>query len=268
MSRWDAQDYHQHSSQQQKWAAELLSRLAFVGDERVLDIGCGDGKVTALIARDVPRGCVVGIDQSPEMIGFAQRHFPGSDFPNLRFEQAQAQELSFDAQFDWVVSFACLHWVIDHRPVLAAIHRSLRPGGRIMLQFGGRGNAAEIARSVAAVTQRPEWSGYFQAMDYPWRFYSAEEYRPWLVQAQLLPKRVELVPKDMVHQGPGTLAGWLRTAWIPYVQRVPEALQQRFLDVMVASYMEDHPADTQGMIHVKMVRLEVEAEKAVASVQV
>jgi trans-aconitate methyltransferase len=261
MPQWNAQDYHQHSSEQQKWAGQLLSKLAFKGDECILDIGSGDGKVTAQVARAVPRGRVVGVDQSAEMVAFARRTFTGGQLPNLRFEQIPAQALSFEAEFDWVVSFACLHWVIDHHPVLAGIYRSLRPGGRIVLQFGGCGNADEVAATVKAVTGRPQWRDYFQAMAYPWGFYSPRQYRPWLAEAHLTARRVELVPKDMVHQGADAFAGWLRTAWVPYVQCVPERLQKEFVDAVVARYIEDHRADAQGMIHVSMMRLEVEAVK-------
>ena len=153
MSNWNPTDYHQHSAQQQKWATELLPKLALKGSERVLDIGCGDGKITVEIARAVPNGLVVGLDSSTEMLDFALKAFP--DTPNLRFEQGDARSLTFDSEFDWVVSFATLHWVIDHRPVLAGIHRSLRPGGRVLMQFGGKGNAAEVVRVVTRIVACP-----------------------------------------------------------------------------------------------------------------
>ena len=146
MNQWNPNDYQQHSSQQQKWAKEVLPRLHLKGNERILDIGCGDGKITAEVARHVPQGSVVGLDASAEMIDFADKQY--STISNLRFEQGDAQSLAFDGQFDWVISFACLHWVIDHRPVLRGICRALRPGGRILLQFGGKGNAAEVVRVV------------------------------------------------------------------------------------------------------------------------
>src|SRR4051812_48653879 len=114
---WDANEYAKHSSVQQHWARELIDKLAWRGDERVLDIGCGDGKVTAEIARAaVPRGSVLGIDSAPQMIRFASEHF--ADVPNLRFRQMDASDIALRGQFDVVFSNAALHWVIDHRPVL------------------------------------------------------------------------------------------------------------------------------------------------------
>ena len=261
MSQWNAADYHQHSAQQQKWAKELLTNLALKGNEAILDIGCGDGKVTAQIARAVPQGRVVGIDASADMIAFAQRTFPSSTFPNLQFRQGDARVLLFNAEFDCVVSFSCLHWVIDHRPVLKGIFGSLRPGGRTMLQFGGKGNAAEIVEAVTKVCGRPQWASYFVGAEFPWGFYSPEEYRPWLTGAGLRAIRVELIPKDMTHSGPTGLADWLRTTWMPYVHRVPSDSQQAFLDEVVAEYLKAHPIDASGQVHLNMMRLEVEAVK-------
>ena len=83
MHRWDPKVYEKSSSAQQKWAQELLSKISIRGDERILDIGCGDGKITAEIALLVPRGSVMGLDNSVEMLGFARSRFPPLSQPNL-----------------------------------------------------------------------------------------------------------------------------------------------------------------------------------------
>ena len=84
--KWDAKEYHKSSVEQQKWAQELIPKLALKGNERVFDIGCGDGKVTAEIAKQLPNGSVLGIDKSEEMILFAQENFPSRKYHNLSFE--------------------------------------------------------------------------------------------------------------------------------------------------------------------------------------
>ncbi|MDH7479317.1 MAG: class I SAM-dependent methyltransferase [Syntrophomonadaceae bacterium] len=83
-------------------------------------------------------------DSSPEMVGFARRQFLPAEYPSLAFFCQDARELNFDRVFDLVVSFACRHWVIDHRPVLRRVKRALWPGGRVFLQCGGKGNAAAM----------------------------------------------------------------------------------------------------------------------------
>lgn len=261
MNTWNPEEYHRYSSEQQKWARELISKLHLNGTERVLDIGCGDGKVTAEIARHLPFGFILGIDNSHAMIQFAKMHFPPAVYPNLAFQQMDARNLQFHNEFDVVFSNATLHWVKDHLSVLHGIRKSLKPKGRILLQMGGKGNARPMIETIENVISQKEWASYFQDFVFPWGFYGKEEYALWLKEAGLKPKRIELIPKEMIHNGVESLSGWLRTTWFPYLERVPEAKRERFLNEVVNCYVNDYPPDSQGNIHVPMMRLEVEAEK-------
>ncbi|MFN6530106.1 class I SAM-dependent methyltransferase [Nostoc sp. ChiSLP03a] len=96
MDKWNPEDYCKNSSDQQKWAKEAIVKLNLKGNESILDIGCGDGKVTADIASYIPNGSVIGIDNSSEMIDFAQKNFSPSYFPNLSFQIADAKNLNFN----------------------------------------------------------------------------------------------------------------------------------------------------------------------------
>jgi trans-aconitate 2-methyltransferase len=258
---WDPQEYEKHSAAQQLWARELIAKLALQGDEAVLDIGCGDGKVSAEIAALVPRGSVLGVDNSAPMIRHAIERFPPAAFPNLRFRREDASSLPFEGEFDVVFSNAALHWVRDHRPVLHGITRSLRPGGRILLQMGGAGNAAGVLAVLDDLTCEPEWREYFEGAGCPYGFHAPDEYRCWLRDARLTPVRVDLIPKDMTHPGEEGLAGWLRTTWLPYTQRVPEERREEFVVDLVRRYVRRFPPDAEGRVHVEMVRLEVEARR-------
>ena len=100
------------------------------------------------IASLVSEGSVIGIDNSIEMITFARSKFPQSSWPNLSFQYGDASDLKYVDEFDLVVSFACLHWVQDHKLVLEGIKRSLKSDGRLFIQFGGRGNASEILKVI------------------------------------------------------------------------------------------------------------------------
>jgi Trans-aconitate methyltransferase len=136
--RWNAQDYAQNSQAQQQWAKELMAGLQLTGRETVLDLGCGDGKVTAEIAGIVGRGAVVGIDNSDAMIALAKRRYPEKQHPNLSFRVMDAGSLSFTEGFDVVFSNAVLHWVKQHQPVIDGLYRSLKTGGKILLRMGGQ----------------------------------------------------------------------------------------------------------------------------------
>ena len=261
MHRWDPKTYEKSSSAQKRWAEELLSKISIRGDERVLDIGCGDGKITAQISRLVPGGSVVGLDNSPEMLSFARSQFPAEEWPGLEFQHGDARDLQYNDRFDLVLSFAALHWVLDHRPVLAGIRRSLRSRGRVFLQFGGRGNAASVLDIAGKMIAEDKWCRYFEGFGFPYAFYGPEEYGTWLDASGLRTIRVDLLPKNMVQRGREGLASWIESTWLPYIERVPEELRSDFIHSVVDRYIQLHPPDENGDIHVGMVRLEVEALK-------
>ena len=258
---WDAKDYAAHSTAQQAWARELISKLTLQGHELVLDVGCGDGKVTAEIAAHVPQGSVTGIDSSNEMIELARGVFPSGRYTNLSFQVLDAKSLPFRNRFDVVFSNAALHWIKDHKPVIAGIQRSLKPGGRILLQMGGRGNAAAILAVLDEMMVLDEWRDCFSDFSFSYGFYSPEEYRQWIKEAGLREIRIELIPKVMIYNSGDELAGWVRTTWLPYLERVPEWKRERFTLQLVDKYLVKHPTVGLEKIHVDMMRLEVEAEK-------
>ena len=142
--RWNPAEYAAHSAVQQSWAHEVIARLQLRGDEHLLDVGCGDGKVTAELARALPHGSVTGADASPQMIEFAKKCFSATEFSNLRFRVMDARKIKFDRQFDLVFSNAALHWVDDHETILRGAAAVLKTGGRLVVSCGGKGNAHEV----------------------------------------------------------------------------------------------------------------------------
>jgi trans-aconitate methyltransferase len=259
--RWNPADYASNSSAQFAWAQRLLGRLGLTGSESVLDVGSGDGKITAEVAKVVPRGRVVGLDSSPEMVAFARTTFPVAQWPQLSFSQGDACSLSYDGDFDIVFSNAALHWIADHLSVLRGMSRALRPGGRLILSFGGRGNAASILPVFDEVARLPEWADAFEGMAFPYHFPGTEEYGDWLAAAGFQWQRLELVPQDMTHTNREGLLGWVRTTWIPWTQRLKGAQRDRFVAEIVDRYLDAYPPDPDGRTHLKMMRLEVEARK-------
>jgi len=257
--RWDAADYAANSSAQYQWGSELIAKLELVESERVLDVGCGDGKLTALMAQQVPSGAVTGIDASRQMVALAQQRW--GRVRNIAFVHADAQKLAFRHAFDTVVSNSVLHWVPDHPAVLSGVRRALRPGGRAVLQMPGMGNCDRFIEAVDRVREMPRWRHRFRDFVFPWRFSTEHDYNRWLGQAGLEAQRIVTVNKDMCHDGPVGLAGWMRSTWLPYLQRVPGADQAAFIADVVDDYLCVVPPDIQGRTHVDMVRLEVTATK-------
>jgi trans-aconitate 2-methyltransferase len=263
MYQLDSVDYYKSSAEQQRWGIELLNKLVLQGNERVLDLGCGDGKLTAEIVRRVPYGSVLGIDKSEDMIRFAQEHYQPDVFPNLKFLLLDARNLFFDQEFDVVFSNAALHWVDDHANILLKIRESLSAGGQVIAQMGGKGNASGILKVLDTMINGEKWADYFSGFSVPYTFHDNQEYKMLLESAGLTVKRIELITKHMVHNGQESLAAWIRTTWLPYTRRLPENMQTDFINEIVDTYIMTRGLDMNSIIPVEMVRLEFEAERSV-----
>jgi trans-aconitate methyltransferase len=258
---WDPADYAASSSSQQAWARELIAKLNLSGTEHILDVGCGDGKVTAELARAASRGSVTGVDSSPDMIRFACHKFPTSALPNLQFRVMDARRIRFHCMFDVIFSNAALHWMDDHQAFLQGASRCLRSGGRLLVSCGGKGNAQDVFVALRSEIRLQRWRQFFRKMARPYFFYRPEEYESWLARAGFGIRSLRLTDKDMVWEGHGGLAAWLRTTWHPYTQRVPEALREQFIAGVAERYLSKHPLDAAGRVHIRMVRLELDAVK-------
>lgn len=137
---WDPERYEGAHSFVWKYGTDLLSLLNAQPGERILDVGCGTGHLTAQIAEAAD---ALGIDSSPAMIAQARQNYP-----KLRFELADIIRYQCSAPFDAVFSNAALHWVTDQHSAAKAISACLRPGGRLVLEMGARGNIARIERAI------------------------------------------------------------------------------------------------------------------------
>ena len=139
----------------------------------------------------------------------------------------------------------------------------MKASGRLIISCGGKGNAAQILDTFAELTASSSWQAYFQNFYNPYFFYGLEEYQTWLKENGFAIERLELVPKDMTHQGKSELAGWIRTTWMPFTKYVPKARRDEFIARFVELYAAKYPLDASGLTHVSMVRLEVDANKIV-----
>lgn len=258
---WNPAAYAASSSSQQAWAREMIAKLDLRGNEHILDVGCGDGKVSAELAGVVSSGSVTGIDASADMIHFARKTFPRRIVRNLEFHVMDARRISLDRAFDLIFSNAALHWVDDHPAFLRGAGRCLRPGGRLVVSCGGKGNAQDVFVALRAEIRLKRWVRFFRKLEKPYFFYSREDYEKWLPRSGFQSHGVRLADKDMASEGSEKFAGWLRTTWLPYTQRVPEPLREEFIAAITERYVAKYPPDAQGRIHVRMVRLEIDGVK-------
>lgn len=257
--RWDPVDYAAHSAVQEGWGRELVARVPLRGDERVLDVGCGDGRLTAMLADRVPRGLVVGVDSSPEMVAYARAVHSKGRQSRLRFEVCPAGEIGGLGEFDVVFSNATLHWIRDQAGFFRAAACCLRAGGGLWVFGNARGNAEAVVRALFRTVRARTWRAWFASLPREWAFYEEAQYERWLAEAGFEVRRVAAVERGERFRDVAAFAGWIRTTWLPYTQRVPEELRDAFVGAVVTSYLEQCPAGPDGSVWVGMRRLELEA---------
>lgn len=261
MYNWDAEVYRKSSGSQREWAQEVIKKLKLKGDERVLDIGCGDGRNTVEISSRLSTGSILGIDSSDEMIKFAKKNFPQEKYPNLDFKVLDFRDLNFTDEFNVIFSNAALHWVKDQLPILKSIKKSLKHDGYMLIQQGGPGNGKAILDEADELIKEEKWKPYFKDFEFPYGFYTPDIYREWLKKADLKPIRVELLLRVMAYEDLEGLKGFIRSVWQPYTEKVPENLREEFINEIATRYLEKYPNWETDGINIYMVRLEVEAKK-------
>lgn len=154
---WDATTYDRVADPMTRWGSSVLERLPLAGDERVLDAGCGSGRVTEGLAKRLPNGRVVALDASPSMIAAARARLARFG-DRIEYHVADlGRPLPIEGTVDAILSTATFHWVPDHDALFRHLAAVLRPGGRLVAQCGGVGNIASVQRVLAML--RDGWLG-------------------------------------------------------------------------------------------------------------
>jgi trans-aconitate 2-methyltransferase len=223
---WDARTYDSSSEPQQAWASEVLARIEGIApDARALDVGCGTGRVTEALLELVPRGRVLALDASADMVELAR----GRLGDRAEVWCQDVLDLDLDEPVDAIVSTAALHWVTDHDRLWMRLARALRPGGRLEVQCGGQGNIdrvreviEEVARDVAP--ELVDWS--------PWVFAGPEETERRMQRAGFTAIRCWLRERPT---NPEDVDAFVRTSILPaHLARLPAERREPFAAAVVA----------------------------------
>jgi trans-aconitate 2-methyltransferase len=224
---WDAASYHQVSQPHQDWGAQILERLDLRGDETVLDLGCGTGRVTAQLLERLPDGHVIGVDGSAAMVAEAARRLPD----RTTFLQRDLLELTLDEPADAAVSSATFHWIADHDALFARVRAALRPGAPFVAQCGGRGNIASVVAAVARVAAREPFAAHLGGWDGPWNYAAPEETTERLERAGFAVERCWLQDSPQRPERPRDFLAAVTLG--AHLERLPAALRDPFLDAVV-----------------------------------
>jgi trans-aconitate 2-methyltransferase len=242
---WDAATYDRVSGPQVEWAERVLERLPLRGDETVLDAGCGSGRVTAMLLDRLPAGHVIAVDSAQSMVEHARSALED----RATVLHASLTELELDDPVDAVFSNAVFHWIADHDVLFERLFAVLRPGGRLIAQFGGAGNVERFHRAAAAVAAESPYAPYLAGWTGPWNFAGAEETAGRLRRAGFDEVETWLEPYPVTPADP---SGYLRSVCLGYhLERLPERLR--------APYVEDVRACSGPELD--YVRLNIDARR-------
>ena len=223
---WDARTYDRSSEPQQSWASGVLARLEGIApDATVLDVGCGTGRVTEALLELVPRGRVLAMDASADMVALARRRLGDRAVVWCQ----DVLDVDLDEPVDGIVSTATLHWVTDHDRLWARLARALRPGGVLEAQCGGAGNIDRVREVIEAVARdaAPELAGWS-----PWVFAGPEETERRLREAGFGATRCWLEERPT---NPRDVDAFVRTSILPaHLARLPEDRRETFAAAVVA----------------------------------
>jgi trans-aconitate 2-methyltransferase len=221
---WDGASYDRVSGTMEALGREVLARLDLAGDELVLDAGCGSGRITEALIQALPRGRVIGVDQSASMIDAARRRLG----PAVDLRVLDLLELDLEQPVDAILSTATFHWIPDHPRLFARLRAALCPGGRLAAQCGGDGNIATLRAEVAPLLAREPYAARFLDWRPPWNYAGPLETRERLLEAGFASAECWLTPAPREPEHPREFLSTIVLG--PHVQHLPAELRERFMD--------------------------------------
>jgi trans-aconitate 2-methyltransferase len=243
MVEWNAEGYHRLSDPHVAWGVRVLARLPLAGDECVLDLGCGTGRLTERLLERLPRGHVVALDLSPNMLQAARGYLAPRFATRVSFARADALALPIHARADAVFSTATFHWVFDHEALFQSIFSALKPGGRFVAQCGGGANIQRLHDRCARVGEGTEFATYFRNWRPPWHYADATTTAQRLEAAGFTDIATSIESSPVVQPDAAAYRDFVTNVICrPHLARLPgEDLRNRFMDVITAEAANDSP---------------------------
>jgi trans-aconitate 2-methyltransferase len=253
---WDAERYHRLSDPQHAWGRRVLARLAPMSGERILDLGCGTGRLTREVIEAIGRGHVVGLDRSWTMLSEASRQsaadpprtplHDAADRPAvLDFVQGDGAALPFVGAFDAVFSTATLHWIADHDTAFASIYCALAPGGRLVAQCGGGPNLRRLLDRTHELMERDPYATHFGDWSDPWEFADVARTMMRLERAGFSAIEVSLEEAPTTLPDCAAFENFITCVCVRHhVARLPTDLQPPFVRALAERAAHDDPPFT------------------------
>lgn len=254
---WDASEYYRLSNPHVDWGQTVLDRLHLQGDETVLDAGCGAGRVTADLLERLPRGRVIALDISANMLAEARERLTPRFGDQVTFVQADLQDFDLPEPVDAIFSTAAFHWVHDHPGLFSALFRALNPAGLLVAQCGGGPNIATLVNRAQKLMDSEPFSAYFAGWAGPWNFARAEETAHRLEAAGFSEVWTSIEPRPTTLNDAAEYRAYLETVVFgSHLDRIPDNhLRDQFLDHLTQQSAADDPPFLLDYCRLNMVGL-------------
>jgi len=229
---FDGDKYLKASKHQKEWGQKLINEFQFIGNESILELGCGDGMLTKIIADRIPDGSILGIDISKGMINKAKELTQD----NLLFQLMNINDINFRDKFDTIISNATLHWVLDHKKLIKNCHTALKESGVVRFNFAGDGNCSNLITVIRDIMKNEEYKEYFANFKWPWYMPTTDDYRQLLTINNFREIRIWDENADRYFRDVDKMIGWIdQPAIVPFITSICDSKKESFRKAVIDS---------------------------------
>jgi len=234
---FDGKKYEKASAHQKEWGNKLISEFKLTGNEKILDLGCGDGKLTENLSALVPNGFVLGIDASQGMIDVARQ----KEKDNLKFRLSDINKLELlPDKFDIIFSNATLHWIKDHKKLWKNLKNILSDNGIVRFNFAADGNCEYFFKTIRTAIKMDEYKEYFIDFEWPWYMPTIEEYEEIIKPLSFSETKIWGENADRLFPDKESIIGWInQPSIVPLLKYIKESKKENFRNFVIEHILQD-----------------------------
>jgi trans-aconitate 2-methyltransferase len=240
---FDGKKYEKASAHQKEWGDKLISEINFTGNEKILDLGCGDGKLTETLSTLVPNGYVLGVDASKGMIDVAKE----KEKNNLNFRLLDINKIELSDKFDVIFSNATLHWIKDHRRLWKNLTKILADNGIVRFNFAADGNCAHFFNIVRTAITKIEYEKYFKKFEWPWYMPTIEEYENIVRPLSFSEIKIWGENADRLFPDQESIIGWInQPSIVPFLDYIEASKKESFRTFVIEHMLKETAQQNSG----------------------
>jgi len=254
--RWNSLHYKQYLQAPEWKDFDLLGGLSIQGNEKIVDLCCGDGRLVAMLAQKIPQGKIIGIDISPSMIQHCQKEYHA--IKNAEFILGDIENFLFAEQFEYIISFRSLHWIKEQQPLYHKLASLLKPEGKLMIQMAAK-LPPLLATAIEALQSQPQWKPFFQNKSS--RFFPQTESNMHLYLKNAGFRSIQTNMSIYTYRIPDSVMLInLLLCFIPHLLDLPEKEARYFAEEVAQFFYQSEEKNPNEEISIEFTQLNIRAE--------